>query len=96
MRSGICRGVHGCEHAVREAGIQDAPSGELRRPLSAREVEVLRELSGGLRNKEIAGRLGISAGTVKTHVASIFEKLQVNDRTAAAVAAIHLHLLDAA
>lgn len=72
------------------------PSGTLRRPLSARELEVLRELSGGLRNKEIAGRLGISAGTVKTHVASIFEKLQVNDRTAAAVTAIHLHLLDAA
>ncbi len=72
------------------------PSGTLRRPLSARELEVLRELSDGLRNKEIAGRLGISAGTVKTHVASIFEKLQVNDRTAAAVAAIRLHLLDAA
>ncbi|MCH8853698.1 MAG: response regulator transcription factor [Planctomycetes bacterium] len=72
------------------------PAGTLRRPLSARELEVLRELSGGLRNKEIAGRLGISAGTVKTHVASIFEKLQVNDRTAAAVTAIRLHLLDAA
>ena len=71
-------------------------SDALRRPLSARELEVLRELSGGLRNKEIAGRLGISAGTVKTHVASIFEKLQVNDRTAAAVAAIRLNLLDAA
>ena len=75
---------------------QVSRSGALRRPLSARELEVLREISGGLRNKEIAGRLGISAGTVKTHVASIFEKLQVNDRTAAAVAAIRLHLLDAA
>jgi DNA-binding NarL/FixJ family response regulator len=72
------------------------PSGTLRRPLSARELEVLRELSNGLRNKEIAGRLGISAGTVKTHVASIFEKLQVNDRTAAAVMALRLNLLDAA
>ena len=77
-------------------GAQVSRSGALRRPLSARELEVLREISGGLRNKEIAGRLGISAGTVKTHVASIFEKLQVNDRTAAAVAAIRLHLLDAA
>jgi len=82
------------ETAVHSAAVP--PSGTLRRPLSARELEVLRELSAGLRNKEIAGRLGISAGTVKTHVASIFEKLQVNDRTAAAVAAIHLHLLDAA
>ena len=82
------------ETPVRQAG--GSRPGLLRRPLSARELEVLRELSGGLRNKEIAGRLGISAGTVKTHVASIFEKLQVNDRTAAAVAAIRLHLLDAA
>ncbi len=72
------------------------PSGTVRRKLSAREREVLLELSGGLRNKEIAARLGISPGTVKTHVASIFEKLQVNDRTAAAVTAIRLHLLDAA
>lgn len=82
------------ETAVNDAAIP--PSDTLRRPLSARELEVLRELSGGLRNKEIAGRLGISAGTVKTHVASIFEKLHVNDRTAAAVAAIRLRLLDAA
>ncbi len=82
------------EPAVNDAAVP--PSGTLRRPLSARELEVLRELSEGLRNKEIAGRLGISAGTVKTHVASIFEKLHVNDRTAAAVAAIRLRLLDAA
>ncbi len=80
--------------AVHHAAVP--PSGPLRRPLSARERDVLRELSGGLRNKEIASHLGISAGTVKTHVASIFEKLQVNDRTAAAVTAIRLHLLDAA
>lgn len=72
------------------------PTGTLRRNLSARERDVLRELSAGLRNKEIAARLGISPGTVKTHVASIFEKLQVNDRTAAAVTAIRLHLFDAA
>ncbi len=82
--------------AANANGAASPPSGTLRRPLSARELEVLRELSGGLRNKEIAGRLGISAGTVKTHVASIFEKLHVNDRTAAAVTAIRLRLLDAA
>ena len=82
--------------AAQTNGAAFPPSGNVRRPLSARELDVLRELSGGLRNKEIAGRLGISPGTVKTHVASIFEKLQVNDRTAAAVTAIRLRLLDAA
>ncbi len=82
--------------AAQDNGAAVPTPGTLRRQLSARERDVLRELSGGLRNKEIASRLGISPGTVKTHVASIFEKLQVNDRTAAAVTAIHLHLLDAA
>ena len=67
-----------------------------RHPLSGRELEVLREMSKGLRNKEIAAQLGISTGTVKTHVASIFGKLRVNDRTAAAVSAIQKRLLDVA
>ncbi len=67
-----------------------------RHPLSDRELEVLREMTKGLRNKEIAARLGISAGTVKTHVASIFGKLRVNHRTAAAVSAIQQRLVDVA
>jgi DNA-binding NarL/FixJ family response regulator len=54
-----------------------------------RERQVLRQLSYGLPNREIAVILGISVETVKEHVASIRQKLGVNDRTRAAVWAIH-------
>jgi DNA-binding NarL/FixJ family response regulator len=49
--------------------------------LSTRELEVLGRLAKGLANKQIAAQLSVSENTVKTHVASIFEKLDVNDRT---------------
>jgi DNA-binding NarL/FixJ family response regulator len=52
-------------------------------PLTAREVEVLERLAEGLPNKAIAERLGISDQTVKFHVASIYGKLGVSNRTAA-------------
>jgi DNA-binding NarL/FixJ family response regulator len=52
-------------------------------PLSNREVEVLRMLSEGLANKEIAYRLSISEHTVKFHVASLFHKLHASSRTEA-------------
>jgi DNA-binding CsgD family transcriptional regulator len=49
--------------------------------LTPREIEVLRLMSDGLVNKEIAGRLGISEHTAKFHVASILGKLQASSRT---------------
>lgn len=56
--------------------------------LSQREVEVLRHIAGGNRNREIAERLFISEETVKIHVRHIMEKLGANDRTqAVAIAA---------
>jgi NarL family two-component system response regulator LiaR len=58
--------------------------------LTAREEEILRLLATGDANREIARRLGISEQTVKNHVASIFRKLQVNDRTKAALLAVKL------
>lgn len=51
--------------------------------LSAREREVLVLVARGLRNKEVAGELGISEQTAQTHVRSILAKLDVNDRTEA-------------
>jgi LuxR family maltose regulon positive regulatory protein len=48
--------------------------------LSARELEVLSELSLGITNREIADKLCISQATVKTHVLSIFGKLGVSSR----------------
>jgi DNA-binding NarL/FixJ family response regulator len=51
--------------------------------LTDREVEVLNELAGGNRNREIAERLLITEETVKVHVKHIMEKLGANDRTEA-------------
>jgi len=56
--------------------------------LTRREIEVLKLLSEGLFNKEIAFRLEISERTVKNHVSNIFKKINVSDRTQAAVFAI--------
>ena len=56
--------------------------------LSDREVEVLRLISAGKSNKEIAAALFVAESTVKTHVASIYAKLKVSDRTEAVVRAI--------
>jgi len=57
-------------------------------PLSPREMEILHHVTNGLINKEIAAKLGISQQTVKNHMTSILKKLNVNDRTQAAVIAI--------
>jgi DNA-binding NarL/FixJ family response regulator len=48
--------------------------------LTPREVDVVRLVAEGLRNKEIADRLQISEGTVKIHLHSIYEKLQIGGR----------------
>lgn len=56
--------------------------------LTPREVEVLRLIAHGLSNKEIAARLSVSVATVKTHLEHILQKLQVSDRTQAAVQAV--------
>jgi DNA-binding NarL/FixJ family response regulator len=62
-------------------------------PLSTRELEILRLLAGGATNREIALQLFIAEGTVKNHVTNIFTKLDVTDRTRAAIKARELGLL---
>jgi len=57
-------------------------------PLSAREMEILQFVTRGKSNKEIAQLLGISHQTVKNHMTSILKKLDVRDRTQAAVYAL--------
>jgi len=57
-------------------------------PLSTREMEILKCITRGQSNKEIAQALGISRQTVKNHMTSILRKLAVNDRTQAAVYAL--------
>ncbi|HDI5068145.1 TPA: response regulator transcription factor [Staphylococcus aureus] len=61
--------------------------------LSKREIEVLREMVKGKTNKEIAETLFVSEKTIKTHVSHIFSKLQVSDRTQAAIYAMENKLI---
>jgi DNA-binding CsgD family transcriptional regulator len=56
--------------------------------LSSQEIEILNYIAQGYLNKQIASELDISESTVKTHVTSILNKLNANDRTEAAVVAI--------
>jgi DNA-binding NarL/FixJ family response regulator len=61
--------------------------------LTAREVEVLRLVASGRKNKQIAVHLGISVGTVKGHVETILVKLGATDRTAAVTTALQRGIL---
>ena len=62
--------------------------------LTDREIEVLKLLAVGMYNKEVAESLEISERTVKNHVSNIFKKLDVTDRTQAAVFAIRNGLVN--
>jgi LuxR family maltose regulon positive regulatory protein len=61
--------------------------------ISPREQEVLRLISAGYSNREIAGKLSISESTVKTHVGNIYYKLNVNSRVQAITCAKELKLV---
>lgn len=56
--------------------------------LTKRELEILKQVAEGMFNKEIANNLSISERTVKNHISNIFKKIDVSDRTQAAVFAI--------
>lgn len=71
------------------------PDSQIIEKLTERETDVLRLLARGLTNYEIARQLSLSEGTVRNHVSAIFAKLEVADRTQAAVLAIW-HGLDKA
>ena len=62
-------------------------------PLTQREIEVIRLMSGGYSNQEIAYALGTAEGTVKNHVSNILGKLAGRDRTRAVLKALELGLL---
>ncbi len=77
------------EHSLEMAGrpyVDDTR--EAFSPLSPREMEILQYVTRGLSNKEIALALGISHQTVKNHMTAILHKLDVEDRTQAAVYAL--------
>lgn len=60
--------------------------------LTKREIQVLKLVAEGLSNRDIAKKLKISERTIKNHVSNIFKKIQVSDRTQAAVFAIKNNL----
>lgn len=62
--------------------------------LTERETEVLKLVSNGMYNKEIAEKLQISERTVKNHLFNIFKKIDVTDRTQAALFAIRNHMIN--
>jgi NarL family two-component system response regulator LiaR len=66
-----------------QGGLHDGPNPYMQ--LSERELDVLRLIAGGLSNSDIAARLILSEKTVKGHVSNILGKLQLADRTQAAV-----------
>jgi DNA-binding CsgD family transcriptional regulator len=61
--------------------------------ISERELEVLELLAAGRSNKEIAGQLNVSPNTVKTHIARLYEKLDVGRRTEAILRARELGMI---
>jgi DNA-binding NarL/FixJ family response regulator len=67
---------------------QTQPATLITARLTQREVDVLRLIAKGLSNADIADRLSLSDGTVRNHVSAILSKLDVSDRTQAAVIAI--------
>lgn len=62
--------------------------------LTRREYDVLKLLSVGMYNRDIGTKLEISERTVKNHISNIFKKINVNDRTQAAVFAIRNKIVD--
>jgi two-component system, NarL family, response regulator len=61
--------------------------------LTSRELEVLALIANGLNNQRIAEKLFIAAGTVRVHVHAILQKLNVTDRTQAAIIALQKRII---
>ncbi len=70
------------------AGQQTQPATQITDKLTGREVDVLRLIAHGFSNADIAVRLHLSEGTVRNHVSALLAKLDVTDRTQAAVIAM--------
>jgi DNA-binding CsgD family transcriptional regulator len=73
--------------------VPDRDDGQLVEQLTPREHEVLVLVADGLRNRDVAARLGITEHTVKFHLAAIFGKLGVSSRTGAVRRAFQLGLI---
>jgi DNA-binding NarL/FixJ family response regulator len=72
-----------------------ATSKEFYDGLTAREIEILRLMGGGMANKQIAFHLKISEKTVRNHISSMYEKLNISDRSQAVLYAVRKGLVEA-
>lgn len=86
----VHEGQHGIRKGVAAAGVRPPAASAM---LSVRENEVLALIRSGRTTTEMSRELGIVERTVKFHVASIFDKLGVSDRTAAVIKGFELGLL---
>lgn len=79
--------------------LQSEIAARLREPtggsLTRREREIVRHVAVGLRNAEVADKLGVSEGTVKTHLNNIFQKLGLRDRVELALYAVRMGIIGA-
>jgi DNA-binding NarL/FixJ family response regulator len=73
--------------------LSEASEKQNREGLTDRELEILRLIAEGASNREIGDKLFLSEKTIKNYVTSIFQKLQMNDRTQAAVYALQHGLI---
>jgi len=83
------------QHIAQQQQTPTPSSAAIVSALSDRELDVLRLLARGLSNSDIAKRLYLSEGTVRNYVSAILTKLQVADRTQAALLALRYGLVDA-
>lgn len=101
LKDAICRVVEG-EQYIQSSLIPALNSRIINRnidkekidSLTKREIEILKQIAGGRFNKEIAESLNITERTVKNHISNLFKKIDVNDRTQAAVFAIRNSLVE--
>ncbi|MBD1807515.1 response regulator transcription factor [Microcoleus sp. FACHB-SPT15] len=80
-------------HSAQPTSTSSEAEESLQNPLTRREQEILAMIAAGRNNQEIADILYIAPGTVRVHVHSILKKLDVRDRTQAAVLAIQKQLI---
>ena len=96
VRKELIRAIHevcaGRRFIPAEVGARLA-EGLPRPALTSREIEVLQQVAGGLRNKEVAFNLDISEATVNAHVKHILSKLNAADRTQAVMVALRRGIL---
>ena len=79
--------------AVAQEATAPAADERLPEPLSERELEVLALIAAGNSNREIAAKLFVSTGTVKTHINRLYRKLAARSRTQAVARAREMDLL---